>query len=153
MDGMMSLSVTIAVGCSLLFLNILIFAGVYYQKDRMRKELKMRQLEMEKEKEQCTGECEHLKCSTSPETDTNSSSMMTPPIHHHLQSPSGMTTLPKHAIPVCPPQAPYNTLPRGGRLRNSRTPCEHAFQDGISKHSSDVTEHLVNHHGNPSTVV
>ncbi|ELT99093.1 hypothetical protein CAPTEDRAFT_228965 [Capitella teleta] len=160
MDGMLSLSVTIAVGCSLLFLNILIFAGVYYQKDRMRKELKMRQREMEKEKEEeevCVGECEHLKCSTSPETDTNSSSMMTPPIHHHMHSPSGMTTLPKHAIPVCPPQAPYNTLPRGGRARHSRTPCEHALHDGIVKHSSpnDVTEHLVNHHhhGNPSTVV
>ncbi|XP_076323980.1 neuroligin-4, X-linked-like isoform X2 [Tachypleus tridentatus] len=31
-----TLSVTIAVGCSLLILNVLIFAGVYYQKDKKR---------------------------------------------------------------------------------------------------------------------
>ncbi|RWS27015.1 hypothetical protein B4U80_04938 [Leptotrombidium deliense] len=31
-----ALSVTIAIGCSLLLLNILIFAGILYQKDRMR---------------------------------------------------------------------------------------------------------------------
>ncbi|GFY43665.1 neuroligin-4, X-linked [Trichonephila inaurata madagascariensis] len=34
-----ALSVTIAVGCSLLILNVLIFAGVYYQRDRNRMEL------------------------------------------------------------------------------------------------------------------
>lgn len=31
-----ALSVTIAVGCSLLLLNILIFVGVYYQRDKAR---------------------------------------------------------------------------------------------------------------------
>ncbi|XP_061171369.1 neuroligin-2-like isoform X2 [Saccostrea echinata] len=31
------LSITVAVGCSLLFLNILFFAGVYYQRDRIKK--------------------------------------------------------------------------------------------------------------------
>ena len=31
------LSITVAVGCSLLFLNLLIFAGVYYQRERIRK--------------------------------------------------------------------------------------------------------------------
>lgn len=31
------LSITVAVGCSLLFLNILIFAGVYYQRERIKK--------------------------------------------------------------------------------------------------------------------
>jgi neuroligin len=29
-----ALSVTIAIGCSLLILNVLIFAGVYYQRDK-----------------------------------------------------------------------------------------------------------------------
>lgn len=33
-----ALSVTIAIGCSLLILNILIFAGVYYQRDKHRTE-------------------------------------------------------------------------------------------------------------------
>ncbi|KAK3589992.1 hypothetical protein CHS0354_035020 [Potamilus streckersoni] len=32
------LSIIVAVGCSLLFLNILIFAGVYYQRERIRKQ-------------------------------------------------------------------------------------------------------------------
>lgn len=40
-----ALSVTIAIGCSLLILNVLIFAGVYYQRDKQRMELK-RRLEM-----------------------------------------------------------------------------------------------------------
>lgn len=37
-----ALSVTIAIGCSLLILNVLIFAGVYYQRDKQRLELKRR---------------------------------------------------------------------------------------------------------------
>lgn len=36
-----ALSVTIAVGCSLLILNVLIFAGVYYQRDKNRLEAKL----------------------------------------------------------------------------------------------------------------
>lgn len=35
-----ALSVTVAIGCSLLILNILIFAGVYYQRDKSRMEAK-----------------------------------------------------------------------------------------------------------------
>ncbi|KAF6206601.1 hypothetical protein GE061_017837 [Apolygus lucorum] len=35
-----ALSVTIAIGCSLLILNILIFAGVYYQRDKTRMDVK-----------------------------------------------------------------------------------------------------------------
>ncbi|KAG8233577.1 hypothetical protein J437_LFUL000988 [Ladona fulva] len=35
-----ALSVTIAIGCSLLILNVLIFAGVYYQRDKHRLEAK-----------------------------------------------------------------------------------------------------------------
>lgn len=37
-----ALSVTIAIGCSLLILNVLIFAGVYYQRDKHRLEVKKR---------------------------------------------------------------------------------------------------------------
>ena len=32
------LTVTVGIGCSLLILNVLVFAGVYYQKDRFRNE-------------------------------------------------------------------------------------------------------------------
>ncbi|XP_064638758.1 neuroligin-4, X-linked-like isoform X2 [Lineus longissimus] len=35
-DSSMALSITIAVGCSLLFLNILVFAIVYYQRDKLK---------------------------------------------------------------------------------------------------------------------
>jgi hypothetical protein len=38
-----ALSVTIAIGCSLLILNVLIFAGVYYQRDKTRLEVKSMQ--------------------------------------------------------------------------------------------------------------
>jgi hypothetical protein len=41
-----SLSVTVAVGSFLLFLNILIFVAVYYQKDRIRRERKRRKSEL-----------------------------------------------------------------------------------------------------------
>lgn len=34
------MSITIAIGCSLLILNVLIFAGVYYQRDKTRLEVK-----------------------------------------------------------------------------------------------------------------
>jgi hypothetical protein len=42
----LSLSVTIAVGSFLLFLNILIFVAVYYQKDRIRQERRRRKAEL-----------------------------------------------------------------------------------------------------------
>ncbi|CAB3381904.1 Hypothetical predicted protein [Cloeon dipterum] len=37
-----ALSVTVAIGCSLLILNVLIFAGVYYQRDKQKIEVKRR---------------------------------------------------------------------------------------------------------------
>lgn len=36
-----SLRVTVGIGCALLFLNLLIFAGLCYQKDRVRREMRM----------------------------------------------------------------------------------------------------------------
>lgn len=43
-----ALSVTIAIGCSLLILNVLIFAGVYYHRDRTRVEVKTLQKQYQK---------------------------------------------------------------------------------------------------------
>ena len=201
MDSKLSLSVTIAVGCSLLFLNILVFAGMYYQKDRMRMELitiSMRKHELEKEKEARMGggESDAIKSSTGPDSDTNSSSMATPPIpppvgrpHHHHQHPhppssqhsaysnqhppSQNSTMPKTAIPVVPPQAPYQTHPgpspnRSPRLPNRPADLHHhphhhphhphhsIVEDGKLKHSSSADSGTdVNNHnmGNPLTVV
>ncbi|XP_055936157.1 neuroligin-4, X-linked-like isoform X3 [Argiope bruennichi] len=47
-----ALSVTIAVGCSLLILNVLIFAGVYYQRDRNRMELALQKANFQQQQQQ-----------------------------------------------------------------------------------------------------
>jgi neuroligin len=49
-----ALSVTIAIGCSLLILNVLIFAGVYYQRDKTRMEVKS--LQQQQSRNQATFE-------------------------------------------------------------------------------------------------
>lgn len=49
-----ALSVTIAIGCSLLILNVLIFAGVYYQRDKTRLEVK--NLQQQQSRNQATFE-------------------------------------------------------------------------------------------------
>lgn len=49
-----ALSVTIAIGCSLLILNVLIFAGVYYQRDKTRMEVKT--LQQQQSRNQATFE-------------------------------------------------------------------------------------------------
>ncbi|XP_054713354.1 neuroligin-3-like [Uloborus diversus] len=46
-----ALSVTIAVGCSLLILNVLIFAGVYYQRDRNRMELALQKANFQQQQQ------------------------------------------------------------------------------------------------------
>ena len=174
-DGTLSLSVTIAVGCSLLFLNILIFAGVYYQKDRLRIELKQRHQElMEKQKENEVHESEmnYRSSGADTATDTNSSSMVTPTmapclVRQHIQSP--ISTLPKHSIPVLPPQAPYHSAPRshGNHRTPNHTPegatllkRSHSGESiDLDMHNNrvDIDQHSprtdIDHHGNPSTVV
>ena len=149
-DTTLSLSLTVAVGCSLLLLNIMIFAGVYYQKDRIRQERKARQQEMMEHKALhrggdgyggCGGGSDgeymdnhHPRISSTPDTDTNSSSMATPPvppacITRHQVSPQ-TTVLPKQPIPVLPPQAPFaRTLSRDSNYSTYTTnyhdsPCQ-----------------------------
>ena len=190
-DGTLSLSVTIAVGCSLLFLNILIFAGVYYQKDRLRIELKQRQqelIEKQKERDAVESETNYRSSGADTATDTNSSSMVTPTMgpclvrqQHHLQSPimagGGGSTLPKHSIPVIPPQAPYHTAPRshhhnvplqhrslnhtpdGGTIKRALSVESIEVEPRRNRVDVDVGDRQssprtdVDHHGNPSTVV
>lgn len=45
----LSLGVTVVVGCSLLVLNVIIFAGVYHQKARLRQERRLMKIELEQE--------------------------------------------------------------------------------------------------------
>lgn len=54
-----ALSVTIAIGCSLLILNVLIFAGVYYQRDKSRSRSKPQQRFNEKHFETISGKHSH----------------------------------------------------------------------------------------------
>nr|CAD7457374.1 unnamed protein product [Timema tahoe] len=55
-----ALSVTIAIGCSLLILNVLIFAGVYYQRDKTRLEVKSLQQNQQQGRHNPTGSFDSL---------------------------------------------------------------------------------------------
>ncbi|XP_054721306.1 neuroligin-4, X-linked-like isoform X2 [Uloborus diversus] len=78
-----ALSVTIAIGCSLLILNILIFAGVYYQRDKHRTEC------MQKREYQLHPD--GLSCNSTPQSKQAHliSSLQSP--MDHLPPPSFMT--------------------------------------------------------------
>ena len=56
-----ALGVTIAIGCSLLVLNMLIFAGVYYQRDRTRMEVKSLQKQQQQQHQQLQSHCSSSK--------------------------------------------------------------------------------------------
>lgn len=62
-----ALSVTIAIGCSLLILNVLIFAGVYYQRDKTRLEVKT----LQKQYQQRGGLLHHQQVSCTQLTTQN----------------------------------------------------------------------------------
>ncbi len=177
-DNTLSLSVTIAVGCSLLFLNILIFAGVYYQKDRMRSEMKARQRELESQK---AGEV--LDTPKAEPSESNSSCMATPPVapslisSRHQVTPQmtniHVTTLSsKQAIPVAPPQAPYQTRLSNMSRDMHTLPRDYGHQNAIPRvisprhtqtldrdcklrhsPSADSGTDVNNHTGNPVTMV
>lgn len=126
-----ALSVTIAIGCSLLVLNILIFAGVYYQRDKTRLEIKslqqQRGLSSGYESGVGVGPAKHYPGSASVIVDvTRDAATMisneslprssSPAIQHHP-----MATLPRHPhhhhhhiMPAATPRVPHMnaTLPR-----------------------------------------
>ena len=140
----LSLSVTVAVGCSLLFLNILIFAGMYYHKDRMRMGYFVRQRELEnKASESQRLNEDTCKSSSYQESDTNcSSSAVTPtyasPWTRHHSSPHKITTLPKTTVPILAP-TPMNA---------QATPVEHYNkEDSYRKTTSQVAAHTLSRSG------
>lgn len=108
-----ALSVTIAIGCSLLVLNILIFAGVYYQRDRTRLEIKnLQQQRNISNFESSSSKHYHHSNTASVIVDVNrdSSSMISPESIAHATS-----KLPRHhLIPTSTPRVPAHistTLP------------------------------------------
>lgn len=106
------LSITIAVGCSLLFLNLLIFAGVYYQRERIRKLRKRREEDNEDEKLTRKIEKEAVKNNV-PEAVglmTTPSALHPPtkqPKNNSVPTPIPVTA-PHPPVQVPHPQAPYS---------------------------------------------
>lgn len=120
-----ALSVTIAIGCSLLVLNILIFAGVYYQRDKTRLEIKSLQQQRNYE----TGSMKHFnhkqKSTASVIVDVtreaSNESLTSPAMTHHP-----VATLPRHphhhhhVLAAATPRVPHMaTLPRNMALHKS----------------------------------
>ncbi|KAG8315762.1 neurexin protein binding [Homalodisca vitripennis] len=115
-----ALSVTIAIGCSLLVLNILIFAGVYYQRDKTRLEIKNLQQQRNYE----TGSVKHYHHSHRPSAsvivdvtrEASNESLPSPSMVHPV------ATLPRHhhVMPTATPRVPsMTTLPRNMTLFKS----------------------------------
>ena len=113
----LSLSVIIAVGCSLLLLNILIFAGVYYQRDRMKMEMKAKHKDTERDSNLKSEESEPLKGMYSDQISDNCSFTSPPPqvaqISKHQVQPSS-----NHPLPIPPPQPPYYARNHASHERN-----------------------------------
>ncbi|KAK9512114.1 hypothetical protein O3M35_000611 [Rhynocoris fuscipes] len=109
-----ALSVTIAIGCSLLILNILIFAGVYYQRDKTRMDVKNMQ--------QRVSSFESGKSfppSASVIVDVDDSVILTggtlPRSHATVSQHHSLATLPRHL---------KTELPPNGSAARSKSPPE-----------------------------
>lgn len=93
-----ALSVTIAIGCSLLILNVLIFAGVYYQRDKNQHHCPKKRHENGQMPNNICGELE-----TKASAERHHIQHMAPPDFADLQNNSCL-------VPM-PPPPPKNTKP------------------------------------------
>lgn len=93
-----ALSVTIAIGCSLLILNVLIFAGVYYQRDKNQHHCPKKRQENGQMPNNICGELE-----TKTSTERHHIQHIPPPDFADLQNNSCH-------VPM-PPPPPKNTKP------------------------------------------
>lgn len=125
----LSLSVTVGVGCALFLLNLLIFAVLYYQKDRMRRELRLHcagELSLlKKDQELIAHQTYRLRCSPGlGDADSNGDATTLaphpgppppPPTRHQLVTPQDGGTASSlqrrtSPIPVAVPEAPYAVI-------------------------------------------
>lgn len=126
----LSLSVTVGVGCALFLLNLLIFAVLYYQKDRMRRELRLHcagELSLlKKDQELIAQQTYRLRCGSAlADADSNGdATTLAPPAgppppplststRHQLVAPQeGTSSLQRRTspIPVAVPEAPYAVI-------------------------------------------
>lgn len=89
-----ALTVTIAVGCFLLLLNVLIFAGIYHQRDRSSNEKK------KKKKEELA---EINSCSSSSGDADGKQALAEVLVGHHMSASSTMVELPLQELKSSPP--------------------------------------------------
>ena len=180
--GSFSLGVTIAIGCALLFVNVLILAGICFQRDKMKQERKRREQEeadRDEEDEEAEREIQmidsesamNLKGSIGHDTETNSSSNTTlgpsyKGASHTLQysniNQSISSPFSKQPISTLSPNSNFYTAPR---RQNGRTlvrqpdsiPLTNCVDViGVKRSSSvDNSAPVVanHHHHNPSTLV
>lgn len=93
-----ALTVTIAVGCFLLLLNVLIFAGIYHQRDRSSNEKRKKKREKEKE------ELAEVNSSSSSSGDAEAKQALVESMSSHcMTSSSTMVDLPLQEFKSSPP--------------------------------------------------
>lgn len=116
-----ALSVTIAIGCSLLILNVLIFAGVYYQRDKTRLNEPRNSTKKRNENGQMPnnicGELESLTIHTKSDPSTILGHHHA--LQHHQMPPPEFADLPQRAPP---PPKHIKSVPDGTIL------SQHALQ-------------------------
>ncbi|XP_044580848.1 neuroligin-4, Y-linked isoform X1 [Cotesia glomerata] len=114
-----ALSVTIAIGCSLLILNVLIFAGVYYQRDKNQHHCPKKRQENGQMPNNICGELE-----TKP-SDRHHIQHMPPPDFADLQNNSCLVPMPppppKNTKPA-KPQAGQNLIMSPNQLQQENMP-------------------------------
>uniref|UniRef100_T1IZ18 Carboxylesterase type B domain-containing protein n=1 Tax=Strigamia maritima TaxID=126957 RepID=T1IZ18_STRMM len=105
-----ALSVTIAVGCSLLILNVLIFAGVYYQRDKNRLEAKLQKRSAEQTRKSPHHHEPNVGAMAATHTNTTGSPHQSKGVHLPQQLPPGQLRVPPPS-PIAPTEAgKMNTL-------------------------------------------
>jgi len=166
-----ALSVTVAIGCSLLILNVLIFAGVYYQRDKQKVEVKRRsengQMMHGAELELAAAAAAAASVKHHPDTGGGGHQTQLPPPefadvlpsahyyhpHHHHHTLPRPPPPPKMAMPpelvnaTLPHPPPAVMVTASGTLQRSRTHVEQAPAD---KAANTATLKKANLHGKVS---
>lgn len=157
-----ALSVTIAIGCSLLILNVLIFAGVYYQRDKTRLNEPTRVIKKRNENGQMPnnicGDLETLTIHSKNDPSTilghhHSMHQMpppefadlpqrVPPAPKHLKSmPSDQNMLPPHALQMIGSNC--STLTKKSCVKNNMNHQNHQHQSSNSGVNSNSQQNAM----------
>ncbi|KAG8187917.1 hypothetical protein JTE90_002932 [Oedothorax gibbosus] len=125
-----ALSVTIAVGCSLLILNVLIFAGVYYQRDRNRMELALQKANFQQQQQQMYNQGGGGNLSSDPQSIPQGGNTKQHPMRAPPPSPAGQYL---QVQDFTYPSAHYlNSLPPKGGMPPSTNKTEQGVTLGAA---------------------